>query len=224
MDRYERAVEISRLLAETYPEARCELDYQSPWQLLVATVLSAQCTDKRVNLVTPELFHRWPTVADLAAACAEEIASVIRPTGFFRSKASSLKESARILVAQHSSAVPADFDALRKLPGVGPKTAKVVLGEAFKIPAGIAVDTHVQRLSRRFGLASEQDPERIASELEGLVPQEEWIAFGLRVILHGRRVCSARAPHCVEWSLEATCLKRGVEPGAVSQGGGPRKP
>jgi len=201
---------VVELLAEAYPDAVCELDYGNPWQLLVATVLSAQCTDVRVNQVTPELFERWPGPADMAAAPLEDIENAIRSTGFFRNKAKSLRGSARAIMADHGGEVPADIDDLVDLPGVGRKTAKVVLGEAFGIAAGITVDTHVRRLSRRIGLTRLDDAEKIAADLERLIPRHEWIRFGLRLILHGRRVCSARRPRCEDCSLSLACRKVGV--------------
>jgi endonuclease-3 len=206
----ERAARIVDLLAEAYPGAECELDYRSPWQLLVATVLSAQCTDVRVNQVTPELFRRWPGPAELAAADTAELEEVVRPTGFFRNKARNLQQAARCLVADHGGEVPADLDALVELPGVGRKTAKVVLGEAFGIAAGVTVDTHVRRLAKRLGLADHRDPEVVAGRLEGLVPREHWVDLSMRLILHGRRVCHARTPRCGECSLEPLCPKVGV--------------
>ncbi len=206
----ERAGRIVELLAEAYPGAECELDYRTPWQLLVATVLSAQCTDERVNQVTPELFRRWPGPAELAAADAAELEEAIRPTGFFRNKARNLQQAARSLVADHGGEVPADLDALVELPGVGRKTAKVVLGEAFGIAAGVTVDTHVKRLAKRLGLADHRDPEVVAGRLEVLVPREHWVDLSMRLILHGRRVCHARTPRCGECSLEPLCPKVGV--------------
>ncbi len=197
-------------LAELYPEPRCELVYRSPWELLVATILSAQCTDQRVNQVTPELFRRWPGPEELAEAPLEEIEAVIRPTGFFRNKARALKALAQQVVREHGGRVPRSVEALTALPGVGRKTANVVLGEAFGIPAGIAVDTHVKRVARRLGLTEAGTPERIEAELEEAVPPEAWPAFSMRLILHGRYVCTARKPRCAECGLEGLCLKVGV--------------
>lgn len=210
MDRESVAPRAVELLAREYPDARCELDFRSPWELLVATVLSAQSTDVRVNAVTPELFARWPRPADLAAASQEEVEAVIRSTGLFRNKARSLRATARILEDEYDGEVPAEIDTLVALPGVGRKTAKVVLGEGFGIAAGITVDTHVRRLARRLGLTRFEDPERIAAELEGLLPREDWIRFATRLILHGRRVCSARAPRCGECVLSEICLRVGL--------------
>ena len=194
-----------RILAEVYPEAECELDYGSPWELLVATVLSAQCTDKRVNMVTPVLFGKWPEPGSLASAGQTEVEEVIRPTGFFRNKARAIRTTARLVVTEHGGEVPTDLEALVALPGVGRKTAKVVLGEAFGIAAGIAVDTHVRRVTRRLGLTDQQDPEKIAADLESQLPRSEWVKFSLRVILHGRRVCSARSPDCERCPLSGSC-------------------
>ena len=210
MDRKRLAREVARLLEREYPEAACELEFRNPWELLVATILSAQCTDERVNQVTPELFRRWPGPRDLAAAPREEIEEVIRPTGFFRNKARSIQGAARAIVADHGGRVPRDLDAMVKLPGVGRKTANVVLGEAYGIPAGIAVDTHVKRLARRLGLTEHDDPEKIEADLEALIPREEWNPFSMRLILHGRRVCTARSPDCGRCSLAGICPKVGV--------------
>ena len=210
MEIHERVSLVVRFLAEEYPEAACELDYRSPWELLVATVLSAQCTDRRVNQVTPELFRRWPGPTELAAADSAELEAVIRSTGFFRNKARSLISAARTVVAEHGGQVPRDVDALITLPGVGRKTANVVLGEAYRIPAGIAVDTHVQRVARRLGLTGAKTPATIEADLESLVPQDRWIGFSLRLVLHGRRVCTARSPHCETCRLEAVCARVGV--------------
>jgi len=188
MERNQRATAIAERLAVEYPDARCELDFGSPWELLVATMLSAQCTDVRVNRVTPELFARWSQAADLAAAGQDDVEAVIRSTGMYRRKAASVRAAARIVAEQHGGAPPADIDALVALPGVGRKTAKVVLGEGFGVAAGVAVDTHVRRLARRLGLTDLEDAEKIAAELEKLLPQDEWISFSIRLILHGRRV------------------------------------
>jgi endonuclease-3 len=198
------------LLAEAYPDAVCELEYRSPWELLVATVLSAQCTDQRVNLVTPQLFKRWPGPGELAEAKPEELEDVIRATGLHRSKARNLRRTAQLLVAEHGSAVPPDLDALVRLPGVGRKTAKVVLGEAFGLAAGVAVDTHVKRLAGRIGLSSSGDPEGVARDLEALVPERHWIDLSKRLVLHGRRVCSARRPSCDGCPLVGICARIGV--------------
>ena len=208
--RQERAEAVVDLLAAEYPDASCELDYNNAWELLVATVLSAQCTDARVNLVTPHLFGRWPGPEDLADAELGEIEAVIRSTGFFRNKARALRGAARQLIADYRGTVPDDLEGLVALPGVGRKTAKVVLGEAFGIPAGVTVDTHVKRLSRRIGLSTNSDPEKIAADLERIVPTSHWIELSLRLILHGRRVCTARTPRCGDCVLASVCRQIGV--------------
>ena len=210
MDHAALAAEVASVLADDYRSASTELDHDSPWQLLVATVLSAQCTDVRVNKVTPVLFARWPGPADLGAAPLEEIEDVVRTTGMFRQKARSLREAARMVVTEHDGEVPADLESLVALPGVGRKTAKVVLGEGFGIAAGITVDTHVRRLARRLGLTELDDPEKIAAELEALLPREEWITFSTRLILHGRRVCTARNPRCQDCVLADVCPRVGL--------------
>lgn len=208
--REERAAGIARRLDLFYPDARCELDFKTSWQLLAATILSAQCTDVRVNLVTPELFWRWPTPEAMSRADLAEVEEVIHSTGFFRNKARALRDGARMLVADHGGELPRSIEGMIDLPGVGRKTAKVVLGEAFNIPAGIAVDTHVKRLAGRFGLSDETDPDRVAGDLEGLLPKTRWVGFSLRVVLHGRRVCTARKPQCDDCILEGVCLKRNI--------------
>lgn len=210
MKRIDRARRAVDLLAEAYPEAVCELDYRSPWELLVATVLSAQCTDQRVNQVTPQLFNRWPGPGELAEAKLEDLESTIRTTGLHRSKARNLRRTARVLVTEHGSVVPRELDALVRLPGVGRKTAKVVLGEAFGVAAGVAVDTHVKRLAGRIGLSSSGDPDRVARDLEALVPKPEWVDLSKRLVLHGRRVCRARRPSCDSCCLAGICARIGV--------------
>ena len=204
---------IQRLLtalAETYPEAVCELDYESAWQLLVATVLSAQCTDQRVNRVTPELFRRWPGPAQLAEADRGELESVIRSTGLHRSKAKNLRQTARRLLADHGGEVPRSMDGLVELPGVGRKTATVVLGEAFGLAAGVAVDTHVRRLARRLGLTTAERADRVADDLEASIPRQHWVDFSKRLILHGRRVCGASRPRCEICTLAGDCPRIGL--------------
>ncbi len=176
----------------------------------MATILSAQSTDIRVNTVTPELFRRWPTPHAMAGAPLEELEDVIRTTGLYRNKARAIRECARIVVSRHGGEVPRDLDAMLELPGVGRKTANVVLGEAYGIPAGIAVDTHVRRVSRRLGLTTETTPERIEANLEALVPREWWHSFSLRLVLLGRRICTARRPACDTCSLSGRCPKVGL--------------
>jgi len=200
-----RAAAVARRLAEVYPDARCGLAFANPWQLLVATVLSAQCTDERVNQVTPELFGRWPGPEELAAANGGELEAVIRPLGFHRVRSRALRTVAAVIRDQHGGVVPARREALVALPGVGRKTAAVVLGEGFGLAAGVVVDTHVRRVSRRLGLTSVVDPGRAADELEDLLDRHEWVTFSRRAIVHGRRVCVARQPRCGECPLEDLC-------------------
>jgi endonuclease-3 len=201
---------VVRGLADAYPGAECELDYRTPWQLLVATVLSAQCTDRRVNRVTPELFARWPGPEALAKAPRGEVEAVIRTTGLYRSKAGNLQRTAKRVAVEYGGRVPRDLETLIDLPGVGRKTAKVVLGEAYGVAAGIAVDTHVRRLANRIGLSSSADPERVAGDLEALIQRREWVRFSKRMVLHGRRVCGARRPACDVCVLAPSCDRIGV--------------
>jgi endonuclease-3 len=204
---------LARALERTYPDAWCELDYKSPWQLLVATILSAQCTDKMVNQVTPALFAAHPTPASLAEASPESIEALVKRTGFFRQKTKSIQAVARAVAETHGGSVPDDMDALTVLPGVGRKTANVVLGTAFGRPA-IFVDTHVRRLSNRLGLTVEDDPDKIERDLQTLLPPRAWTAFAHRLIHHGRRVCFARKPRCTGCALRRWCPQIGVK-GAV---------
>ncbi len=199
------AHEIERRLALLYPDAHCELDFRSPFELLCATILSAQCTDKRVNLVTPALFRRWPNASALAAADALDVEDVIRSTGFFRSKAKSLIGMARALVESHRGEVPEEMDALTALPGVGRKTANVLLGNAFARNEGIVVDTHVARLAARFGLTRETDAVKIEQALMPLFNRDGWARLSHLLIWHGRRVCDARKPRCAECTLADIC-------------------
>ena len=192
-------------LASLYPDAHCELDFQDAWQLLVATILSAQCTDRRVNMVTPVLFARYPGPTTLAAARQEDVEEIIRSTGFFRNKARNLIAMAGAVVERHGGQVPASMDDLVKLPGVGRKTANVVLGNACGINVGVVVDTHVQRLANRLGLTSETDPVKIEQDLMKLVPPDQWTLLSHLLIWHGRRICDARKPKCSECSLAAIC-------------------
>jgi endonuclease-3 len=192
-------------LATLYPDAHCELDYQDAWQLLVATILSAQCTDRRVNMVTPVLFARYPDPAALAAARQEDVEEIIRSTGFFRNKARNLIAMAGAVVDRHGGQVPPSMDDLVKLPGVGRKTANVVLGNACGINVGVVVDTHVQRLVSRLGLTSETDPEKIERVLMDLYPQDQWTMLSHLLIWHGRRVCEARKPRCGDCTLATIC-------------------
>jgi endonuclease III len=191
-------------LAGDYPDARCELDHRSPYELLVATILSAQCTDARVNMVTPSVFARYPVPEDLAGADQAELESLIHSTGFFRNKATNLIGMARALVERHGGEVPGDMDELTGLPGVGRKTANVVRSVALGLP-GLPVDTHVGRLSRRLGLTAQTDPVKVEQELGAILPPDEWGVFSLRMILHGRRICTARSPRCGDCVLEDLC-------------------
>src|SRR5262245_31981400 len=185
-----RARRLLPALARLYPDARCALEHQNAYQLLVATILSAQCTDRRVNLVTPALFARYPDAASLAAADTDELETLIQSTGFFRAKARHLKACCQKIVKMHGGEIPGDRDALVKLPGVGRKTANVVLSDAFGVP-GITVDTHVGRLSRRLGLTVETDPVKVELDLMKVIPEAEWTSFSHRLIFHGRQVCHA---------------------------------
>ena len=198
-----RAPEVNRRLAQEYPDARCALDYESPLQLLIATVLSAQCTDERVNSVTPELFARYPEAADYAAAQRSDLESILRPLGFQRAKAGHLLGIGEKLVADFQGEVPCTVKELTSLPGVGRKTALVVLGNAFGIP-GLTVDTHFGRLMQRLGRTWESTPVKIERDIAKIVPEEEWTMFSHRVIFHGRQVCHARTPECdacVLWDM-----------------------
>jgi endonuclease-3 len=200
-----RAAEILARLEQLYPEARCALEHRSPLELLVATILSAQCTDARVNLVTPALFRRCPTAADYAAIAAPELEALIQPTGFFRNKARALRALGAALVSRHGGEVPATMAELVALPGVGRKTANVVLGNAFGRNEGIVVDTHVGRLARRLGFTRENDPVKVERELEPLFPRAKWALLAHLLIFHGRRVCKAPRPRCGECELAALC-------------------
>lgn len=200
-----RFPEILARLKTLYPDAHCELDYRNPFELLCATILSAQCTDVRVNLVTPALFAKYPTALSLAQADVDVVETIIRPTGFFRNKAKSLIGMARAVVADHRGEIPAEMDALRLLPGVGRKTANVILGNAFGMNEGVTVDTHVGRVSRRLALTGHADPEKVEKDLMGLVPREDWALFSHLLIFHGRRICVARKPKCGECALASLC-------------------
>lgn len=205
-----RVRSLLEALHELYPDARCALDHETPLQLLVATILSAQCTDERVNKVTPALFARWPDAAALAAADPAELERAVHSTGFFRNKAKSIREACADLVAKHGGEVPRTLEELTPLRGVGRKTANVVLGNAYGIASGIVVDTHVARLSNRLGLTTETDPVRIEFALQPLVPREWWTLFSHWLILHGRAVCNARKPACSRCPIHALCPRVGV--------------
>ncbi|MFQ5340872.1 MAG: endonuclease III [Anaerolineae bacterium] len=201
----QRMPEIVRRLREVHPDARCALDHANPLELLVATILSAQCTDERVNQVTPALFEKYPTAAAFAAADRAELEEAVRPTGFFRQKARYIQEACEIIAHEYDGEAPADMDSLLELPGVARKTANVVLGVAFKVADGIVVDTHVKRLAQRLGLTDETNPGKIERDLMALVPREDWIDLAHLLIFHGRRVCQARKPDCPNCVLSDVC-------------------
>ncbi|HTA11563.1 MAG TPA: endonuclease III [Streptosporangiaceae bacterium] len=206
-----RARRINRELAALYPDAHCELDFTNPLELLVATILSAQTTDRGVNLVTPVLFAKYRTAADYAAADRAEVEQIIQPTGFFRAKTTSLLGLGQALCDRFGGEVPGRLADLVTLPGVGRKTANVVLGNAFAVP-GITVDTHFARLSGRFGWTQQSDPVKIEQEVGGLVPKSEWTMLSHRLIWHGRRVCNARKPACGACGIAALCPSFGIGP------------
>lgn len=206
-----RARRMHRLLAETYPDAHCELDFTTPLELVVATILSAQCTDRRVNLVTPALFARFPTAAAYAAADRDGLEDAIRSTGFFRNKATSIIGLGQALCDRFDGEVPARLEDLVTLPGVGRKTANVVLGNAFGVP-GITVDTHFGRLVRRFGWTEETDPDKVEAEVGGLIERRDWTMLSHRVIWHGRRCCHAKKPACGACPLARLCPSYGTGP------------
>ena len=204
-----RAKAIYRQLTKNYPNVRCELDYNSAFQLLVATVLSAQCTDKRVNQTTPALFKKYPNPKKMAKADLKDIQRLVKSTGFFRAKAKNIKGLSNIIVEQFDSNVPSNLEDLITLPGVGRKTANVVLGHAFGIP-GITVDTHFGRLSRRFGWSKQSDPVKVEFEVGELISEKEWTNLSQRMIWHGRRVCHARKPACGACPLAKLCPSYGI--------------
>lgn len=217
--RAERAAETLRILGESYPEAHCELNYQTPFELLVATILSAQCTDKRVNMVTAELFRHCSTPGDFASIPQDNLEERIRSTGFFRSKAKNIRAAARTIVENHGGKVPQTMEELSALAGVGRKTANVVLGNAFGINAGVVVDTHVGRLSRRLGLSRHDDPAKVERDLMKVVPKNLWTIFSHWLIWHGRRRCTARNPDCAHCELAGICPSAGKENGKKNAGG-----
>jgi endonuclease III len=204
-DNKQRTGRIIRRLKKAYPDARCSLNYANPLELLVATILSAQCTDERVNLVTATLFRKYRSAADYLKVAQEELEADIRSTGFFRNKAKAIQGACRIIEERHGGQVPARMDALLELPGVARKTANVVLGNAFDIPSGVVVDTHVTRLSERLGLSQQKTAEKIELDLQQLVPRRDWIIFPHLLIAHGRKVCKARTPLCGECPVADDC-------------------
>ena len=209
------ASRIVAALRRAYPDADCALKFSSPLELLVATILSAQCTDKRVNMVTPELFSKYPTAADYAAAPRADVERAIQSTGFFRNKAKSIQTCCARLAQEFDGQVPDQLDVLVGLPGIGRKTANVVLGTGMSIASGVVVDTHVSRLSQRLGLTTERDPVKIERDLMAVLPKREWVAFSHRMIQHGRELCLARRPRCENCPLAADCPRIGVADSAV---------
>jgi len=208
--RHARATSLLAMLARIYPDAHCELDHRNPLELLVATILSAQCTDKRVNLVTAELFKTYRTAADFALAPLPDLEAAVKSTGFFRNKAKNIQACCRQLVEKHGGEVPRTMAELTALPGAGRKTANVVLGNAFNINVGVVVDTHVARLSQRLGLTRETTPEKIELDLMKLVPQADWARFSHWLIWHGRRRCDARKPDCAGCEVQSLCPRTGL--------------
>lgn len=206
-----RVQTLIKRLRKLYPDAECALHHENPFQLLLATILSAQCTDEKVNQVTPALFAKYPNPEAFKNADLSDLEEMIRPTGFFKNKAKSLKGAATLIVDRHHGHVPRTLEELVELPGVGRKTANVVLGVAFKIPSGIVVDTHVARLSFRLGLTSSDNPVQIEKDLQALVPKKSWIEWSHLLIFHGRQVCKARKPACEACELLADCPRRGVK-------------
>lgn len=209
-DKKQRVRRIVRELKAAYPEALCALHHESPFQLLVATILSAQCTDERVNMVTPALFAKYPSPQALAKAKTDELENAIRSTGFYRNKAANLIGMAQAVVEKHEGQLPQDLEQLVQLPGVGRKTANVLLGVSFGIASGVVVDTHVKRISNLLGLTTSDNPEQIERDLMSLLPPDEWIDFSHRLIHHGRRICVARRPKCTECPLLADCPRVGL--------------
>jgi endonuclease-3 len=207
-ERKERLDKILEILDRTYPNATCALGHRTPWELLVATILSAQCTDKRVNEVTPGLFAKYPTVQDFAAVPQDELANDIRSTGFFNNKARSIIGAAKKILADYGGEVPRDMDALLTVPGAARKTANVVLGTAYGIASGLVVDTHVHRVSQRLDLTRNDDPVSIEQDLMKIIPRDRWILFSHQIILHGRALCVARGPKCAECPLDPLCYAR----------------
>ena len=207
-ERQARVKRILQILNETYPNATCALTHRNAWELLVATILSAQCTDKRVNEVTPELFRKYPTIADFAHASPAELEKEIRSTGFFRNKTKSLIGAARTVLNDFGGEVPRTIEELTRVPGAARKTANVVLGTAFGIASGVVVDTHVQRVSQRLDLTKETEPGKIEKDLMKTIPQDRWILFSHQIIHHGRQLCVARKPKCPICPLDSLCYAK----------------
>jgi endonuclease-3 len=213
-----RAKKIIQLLKRAYPDAKCSLNHSNAFELLIATILSAQCTDERVNIVTADLFRKYRKPEDYLKVSAGELQSDIRTTGFFRNKTKSIQGTAKVLTEQYRGRVPETIEELLELPGVARKTANVVLGNAFGVTSGIVVDTHVTRLSRRLALTQQKHPEKIENDLIAIVPKNDWVIFSHLLIAHGRKICKARNPLCAECVIEKYCpssyLKTGVIPGS----------
>jgi endonuclease-3 len=205
------AKRVVRHLAKHYADAECALNYESPFQLLIATILSAQCTDERVNIVTAELFAKYPTAETLAKATQKQIEKIVKSAGFYRAKAKNIRNCAKQLVEQYDSEIPLELEKLVELSGVGRKTGNVLLGTAFGIPSGVVVDTHVGRISRRLGIAFEKDAVKVERELMAVLPKKEWIYYSHRMIHHGRAICDARKPLCEQCSMKNFCPRIGVK-------------
>ena len=210
-DLKQRAKQVLRRLKADYPDAECALNFDSPLQLLIATILSAQCTDVRVNIVTTELFKKYKTAADFATVSQKQLEKAIQSTGFFRNKAQNIRNCCQQLVDKYDGKVPQDLDSLVELPGVGRKTANVVLGTAFGIASGVVVDTHVSRLSQRLGLTTKKDAVKIEQDLMQLLPKTRWVSFSHQMIHHGRKICIARKPNCEECSMRKFCPQVGLK-------------
>ena len=211
MDKSERVKALLKGLRKLYPDAHCELDYETPHELLIAVILSAQCTDVRVNKTTKTLFKRYKSLADYAGAKPEELEEIVRSCGFYRMKAKSIMESARLILEKFGGKVPDTMEGLLSLRGVARKTANVVLGEVYGKPEGVVVDTHMKRLCYRFGLTDEEDPVKVERDLEKVVPRKDWVFWSHAVIWHGRRVCKAQNPACGACLLRPNCPQRGVD-------------
>ena len=212
VDLRKHAQKIVKALVRAYPDVKCALQHDNPYELLAATILSAQCTDERVNMVTPALFEKFPNPAALAKARQSTVEKLIRSTGFFRAKATNLIAMAKAVVSEHGGEIPRTLEELVELPGVGRKTANVLLGTAFGIPSGVVVDTHVKRISNLLGLTESKNPDIIERDLMQIIPQKEWINFSHRLIHHGRRICIARRPNCPECPLLRYCPRTGLKP------------
>jgi endonuclease III len=204
-DEKKRADDVRKRLARAMPEPECELDFDEPWHLVIATILSAQSTDKMVNSVTPELFRHYPTPADLAGAEVADVERLIKSTGFYRNKTKSIMGASRVMTDEHGGEVPRTMDAITKLPGVARKTGNLVLGTAFGIATGIIVDTHAGRVARRLGLSEQTDPKKVERDLTPLWPKRSWVDMGHRLVLHGRYVCTSKSPSCGECPLFELC-------------------